>query len=39
MFSPTTDPGLSVLIPLPSELARTIDVLQLEQERQVDTES
>jgi len=27
MSSPTTDPTLSVLIPLPSDLARTIDTL------------
>ncbi len=27
MSSPTTDPALSVLVPLPSELARTIDTL------------
>lgn len=27
MSSPTTDPALSVLVPLPSELARTIDNL------------
>jgi hypothetical protein len=27
MSSPTADPALSVLVPLPSELARTIDTL------------
>jgi hypothetical protein len=27
MSSPTTDPALSVIVPLPSDLARTIDTL------------
>jgi hypothetical protein len=27
MSSPTTDPALSVLVPLPADLARTIDTL------------